>query len=144
MSRPTWPETWMTIARSIAERSYDPRLKVGTIIVTEDNTQMLSMGYNGNYKGGPHEPESFELGSSGFIHSEINALLKCDYHHPLKKHMYITHSPCRSCAKCIINGGIRRVVYDVKYRDLSGIELLRDVGVEIYSLSEAILIAGLP
>ena len=140
--RPTWPETWMTVAKAVAERSYDPRLKVGTIIVSDDNTQVLSVGYNGNYRGGPHTPESFEPGASGFIHSEINALLKCDYHNPKGKHMYITHSPCRACAKCIINGGIKRVIYDIEYRDTSSIEVLRDVGVEIYTLAEAILILG--
>ena len=144
MSRPSWPETWMSIAHNIAKRSYDPRLQVGAIIVSDDNTQMLSVGYNGNYRGGSHDPESLEPGQSGFIHSEINALLKCDYHNPLPKHMYVTHSPCRACCKCIINGGIKKVIYDVEYRDMSGINLLRDAGLEIYSLREAIFMACQP
>lgn len=138
MTRPTWPETWMSIARVIAERSYDPRLKVGAIIVSSDNTQMLSGGYNGNYAGGPHEHESPEPGQSGFIHAEINALLKLDYNNPKEKHMYLTHSPCRMCAKCIINAGIKRVVYEIPYRDSSGVELLRSVGIDARSLEEAI------
>jgi dCMP deaminase len=128
----------MSIARVIAERSYDPRLKVGAIIVSSDNTQMLSGGYNGNYAGGPHEHESPEPGQSGFIHAEINALLKLDYNNPKEKHMYLTHSPCRMCAKCIINAGIKRVVYEIPYRDSSGVELLRSVGIDARSLEEAI------
>lgn len=135
--RKSWHEVWMSIAHSISQRSYDPRLKVGSIIVTDDNTQMLSLGYNGNYSGGPNEPESLEPGNSGFIHSEINALIKCDFNFPKNKVMYVTHSPCRQCAKAIINGRISKVVYDIQYRDVSGIELLKSSGVLVFNLIEA-------
>lgn len=137
--RITWPETWMSIAKVVAQRSYDPRLKVGSIVVSADNTQMLSIGYNGNYKGGPHEPESLDAGQSGFIHSEANALIKCDFNFGKKKHMYLTHSPCRACAKLIVNAEIARVVYDVPYRDTSGLEILTSMGIEVFSLEEAII-----
>lgn len=137
--RPNWHESWMDVTKVIAERSYDPRLKVGAIIVSGDNTQMLSVGYNGNYRGGPNQHESPEPGQSGFIHAEINALLKCDFNFPKKKHMYVTHSPCRMCAKCIINGGVSMLVYDQQYRDTSGLDLLLEAGVEVFSLSHAIL-----
>ena len=136
--RPTWPETWMAVAHTMALRSYDPRLKVGAIVVSFDNTQMLSVGYNGNYKGGPHFHESSEPGKSGFIHAEVNALVKCDFNFPKKKHMYVTHSPCRDCSKLIINAEIARVVYDVPYRDTSGIDLLKANGVEVLSFEESI------
>lgn len=138
LERTSWPETWMTVAYAMAQRSYDPRLKVGAIIVSCDNTQLLSLGYNGNYKGGPHEHESSEPGQSGFVHAEANALVKCDYNFPKKKHMYVTHSPCRACAKLIINAEISRVVYDTPYRDLTPVELLKAVGIEVFSLHEAI------
>lgn len=136
--RPTWPETWMSIARVIAERSYDPRLKVGAIIVSADNTQMLSGGYNGNYAGGPHEHESPEPGQSGFIHAEVNALVKLDFNFSKEKHMYLTHSPCRMCAKLIINAGIKRVVYGEAYRDPGGVKLLQGVGIKTMTLEDAV------
>jgi dCMP deaminase len=138
MERKGWTETWMDIACVISERSYDPRLKVGTVIVSEDNTRMLSMGYNGNYKGGPHCHESDEPGHSGFIHSEVNALVKCDYNFPKKKHMYVTHSPCRACSKLIINADISRVVYLHEYRDTSGLELMRSAGIEVLNYNESL------
>ena len=139
MSRPSWPETWMSIAHIISNRSYDPRLKVGAIIVSEDNTQMLSIGYNGNYRGGPNLHESLEPGQSGFIHAEANALVKCDYNFHKRKHMYLTHSPCRSCSKLIVNADISRVIYDSLYRDASGLEILTSAGIEVFDLSQAIL-----
>lgn len=72
-----------------------------------------------------------EPGHSGFIHAEINALIKLDYNNPKPKTLFLTLSPCRQCAKAIINGGIQRVVYLVKYRDTTGIQLLYEKGVEV-------------
>jgi len=138
-NRPSWPEAWMSVAHIISKRSYDSRLQVGAIVVSDDNSQMLSMGYNGNYKGGPHERESDDPGLSGFIHAEVNALVKCDFNFAKKKHMYLTHSPCRACAKLIVNAEIAQVVYDIPYRDISGLEILTSVGIEVFSLEEAII-----
>ena len=135
--RKSWNEVWMEMAHAVSNRSYDPRLKVGAIIVSDDNTQMLSLGYNGNYSGGPNEPESLEPGKSGFLHEEINALIKCDFNFHKNKIMFITHSPCRQCSKAIINGRISKVIYDIQYRDTTGIEILKASGISVFSLKEA-------
>ena len=129
--RPTWDEVWMNTAKTLSKRSYDPRFQVGAIVVTKDNTQVLAVGYNGNHSGGPNEVESLEPGHSGFIHAEINALLKLDYNNPKKKVLYVTLSPCKMCAKAMINSGIDEVVYDEEYRDCSGIQILRSAGVQV-------------
>ena len=121
----------MSFACSISRRSYDPRHQVGAIIVTDDNTQVLAVGYNGNYAGGPNEVESTTPGESGMLHAEINALLKMDYNNPKKKKMYVTLSPCRMCAKAIINAGIMEVVYGEEYRDRSGLDVLESVGIKV-------------
>lgn len=131
MGRPEWDDVWMDFATLIAKRSYDPRYQVGSVIVTDSNTQVLAIGYNGNYSGGPNEVESTLPGQSGMIHAEINALIKLDYNNPNKKIMYLTLSPCRGCAKAIINGGISEVVYSERYRDTSGIELLEQAGIAV-------------
>lgn len=125
-TRPNWDTVWIDFAGNIARRSSDPNFKVGCCIVTEDNCQVLAIGYNGDHKGGTNDRDSLEPGCSGFIHAEINALIKLDYNNPKKKTLFITLSPCRQCAKAIINGGIDRVVYKDAYRDTSGIELLRE------------------
>jgi len=129
--RPKWDEVWMEMARLISRRSYDPRHQVGTVVVTSDNTQVLSVGYNGNYMGGPNRVESEVPGESGMLHSEINSLLKMDYNNPKKKVLYVTLSPCRMCAKAIVNAGIYAVVYDEEYRDASGLEVLRSSGIRV-------------
>ena len=127
--RTSWDDVWASFAVSISKRSYDPRYQVGAIVVTKDNTQVLSVGYNGNYSGGPNEVESEVPGHSGFIHAEINCLLKMDYNNPKEKIMYLTLSPCRMCAKAIVNAGINEVVYLKSYRDKSGLDILSESGV---------------
>ncbi len=123
----------MDFAHSISKRSYDLRHQVGAVVVTGDNTQVIAVGYNGNYSGGPNESESLEPGESGMIHAEINALLKMDYNNPKKKIMYVTLSPCRMCSKAIVNSGIDTVVYDEVYRDSSGLDILLEGGVSVVS-----------
>lgn len=129
MDRPSWDNVWMSVARTISTRSHDSRLQVGSIIVTDDNTQVLSLGYNGNAPGLPNRPESNIPGESGMIHSELNSIIKLDYNNPNRKIMYVTHSPCRMCSKLIISAGISEVVYGEEYRDLSGLDILCDAGV---------------
>lgn len=119
----------MQMAQTIAQRSHDDRYQVGAVVVTEDNTQVLSVGYNGNYSGGPDCAESDKPGQSGLLHAEINALLKLDYNNPKRKILYVTMSPCAMCAKAIVNAGISEVVYDNEYRDITGLEILRGTSI---------------
>ena len=135
MLRPSWDDVWSDFALAIAKRSYDPRHQVGAVVVSCDNTGVLAIGYNGNYSGGPNEPESMDPGHTGFIHAEINALLKMDYNNHKRKIMYVTLSPCRMCAKAIINAGISEVVYNNEYRDTSGVDLMKSAGIVVRKYS---------
>jgi len=123
--RPDWDTIWIEFAQSIARRSIDPKYKVGAVIVTDDNTQVLALGYNGDHKGGPNTRESMTHGHSGLIHAEINALIKCDYNNPKDKKMYVTLSPCEVCAKAIVNAGIKEVIFLKEYKDTKGISILK-------------------
>ena len=130
--RKSWDSVWSDFAISIAERSCDPKFKVGAVIVTDDNTQVLSVGYNGDHKGGSNKRDSLDHGKSGFIHAEVNALIKMDFNNPKRKVMYLTHSPCTVCAKCIINANIEEVVYLNLYeKDTKGVSLLKSSGINV-------------
>lgn len=137
MNRPDWNTIWKEFVISISRRSPDPKFQVGAVIVTEDNTQVLALGYNGDHKGGPNQRDSLETGRSGFIHAEVNALIKCDFNNPKKKKMYLTHSPCPVCAKCIVNAGINEVLYIKDYEpDMSGVKILKECGVAVKKLND--------
>jgi len=129
MERPSWDNIWINFTDLISQRSINPLFKVGAVIVTDDNTQVLSVGYNGDYRGGPNLIESSEPGKSGLIHAEVNALIKMHYNNPKKKKMYINLSPCIDCAKLILNAQIKEIIYKDEYRDLSGLTLLIKNGV---------------
>ena len=131
INRPSWDKIWMQMAETISQRSHHPTFKVGAIIVTSDNTQVLSLGYNGNAAGMSNVPKSNSPGCSGLLHAEINALLKLDYNNPKDKVMYITLSPCENCAMAIINSGIKKVVYKEEYRNMSGVDLLRKANITV-------------
>ena len=132
--RPSWDEVWIETAFLLSQRSYDPRHQVGAVIVSDDNTQVLAVGYNGNYAGGPNEVESLVPGESGMIHAEINALLKLDYNSPKCKKMYVTLLPCRMCSKAIVNAGVNEVIYSEEYRDTSGLDILKSAGIKVRHL----------
>jgi dCMP deaminase len=136
MSRPEWNDIWRDFVISISKRSPDPKFQVGAVVVTDDNTQVLALGYNGDHKGGPNKRDSMEHGHSGFIHAEINALIKMDYNNPKRKKMYLTHTPCPVCAKCIINAGIDEVYYISDYINMEGVEILSSSNVHIEKLDD--------
>ena len=130
MNRPSWDDIWIDFAHTISLRSPDPKHKVGAVIVNEENTQVLSIGYNGDQKGGKNQRDSMKQGQSGFIHAEINALIKCDYNNPKKKKMYLTLSPCDVCAKAIVNAGIDEVIFSRKYEySEEALNILNDAGI---------------
>lgn len=135
MNRYSWNEVWSSFATTISQRSTDPKVKVGCIIVPFDNTGVLSLGYNGDEKNGSNERESEQSGASGFIHAEINALIKMDFNNPKQKKLYVTHSPCRMCAKAIINADIKEVYYLNEYLfDPQGITLLEKHNIKVTKL----------
>ena len=119
----------MRMAEELAKRSTCLRLQVGTVITTPDLTQVLGIGYNGNARGLPNRCDSTEPGRCGCIHSEANALLKAGAALPGKT-MFVTVSPCRMCAKMIVNANVARVFYRTAYRDASGLDILAAAGIE--------------
>ena len=130
MNRPSWDDIWVDFSHKISMRSADPKYKVGAVIINSENTQVLSIGYNGDQKGGPNERASLTTGGSGFIHAEINSLIKLDYNNPARKKMYLTLSPCAVCAKAIVNAGIEEVIYAELYEHgLTALSILKSAGI---------------
>ena len=126
-------EMYMRIAEIASLRSTCKRLQVGSIVINSDFTNILAMGYNGNYMGGPNDCDSDEPGNCGCLHSEVNAIAKCNYMDK-NKILFVTNQPCKMCAKLIINSGFMRVYYRKSYRLKEGIELLKLAGINIIQL----------
>lgn len=130
--RPPLEEIYMRMAEELAKRSTCSRRQVGTVITNSDLTQVLGVGYNGNARGLPNrcdDPE--QSGGCGCIHSEANALLKAGAQ-GAGKVMFVTLSPCKMCAKMIVNANVSKVYYRQPYRDAEpGLRVLGEGGVAV-------------
>jgi dCMP deaminase len=131
---------YLDIAKRVALESYCERLKVGSIIVNDEN--ILSFGYNGSISGHPNCCEETIDGNlvtlPTVLHSESNAITKACKSPVSTKGatMYCTHSCCVECAKLIIQSGIDTFVYINDYRDTKGIELLLESEIYVIKASD--------
>lgn len=125
--RPTRAEWLFQIAESVALRGTCSRLRVGALAVR--GGQILAIGYNGAPRGMAHcdHTEAPEESCLVSVHAEVNVIAcAARYGISLKDaELYVTHSPCQSCAGLLINAGIAEVHYSREFRDSFGITLLR-------------------
>ena len=125
-----YDKAYLRIANEWSLLSYCDRKKVGAIIVRD--RMIISDGYNGTPSGFENCCEDEEGLTNWYVlHAEANAILKvarstqtCD-----GATLYITLSPCKECSKLIHQSGIKRVVYQLGYRDTTGIDFLTKAGV---------------
>lgn len=74
-----------------------------------------------------------EVTSDFVLHAEQNVLTFCN-REGLKTDgctLYITMAPCKTCSKLIVSAGIKEVFYDEAYRDLDGVQFLKDLGIKV-------------
>ncbi|MBP6373010.1 MAG: dCMP deaminase family protein [Flavobacterium sp.] len=132
-----YDKAYLRIAKEWSLLSYCQRKQVGAIIVRD--RMIISDGYNGTPSGFENCCED-ENGLTNWyvLHAEANAILKvarstqtCD-----GATLYITLSPCKECSKLIHQSGIKRVVYQLAYRDTSGVDFLLKAGIQVDHIPE--------
>ena len=144
-------DMYMEIAEVVAKQSYAERLKVGAVAVRDH--RILGASYNGTPPGMSNVCEEMyedleyvptESGdmyirvtkqrtNANVIHAEMNLIYKLarDGESGNGADLFITCSPCFECAKAIMSVGFRKVYYRTQYRDLSGVHLLEQHGIEV-------------
>lgn len=123
---------YLKMALEWGNLSYCERKKVGALIVKD--RMIISDGYNGTPTGFENICEDNEGYTKWYVlHAEANAILKVAASTQSCKGatLYVTLSPCRECSKLIHQSGIKRIVYIHEYSDITGIEFLKNAGVEI-------------
>lgn len=121
---------YMNIAREISTLSYAKRLKVGAILVKNDD--IISFGYNGT----PHKFDNCceidNISKPEVLHAESNAITKIakSTQSSLDSILYVTTSPCIECSKLIIQSGIKKVYYSNLYRISIGLDLLKKANIQ--------------
>tara|TARA_B100000902_G_scaffold342038_1_gene345836 strand:- start:5123 stop:5557 length:435 start_codon:yes stop_codon:yes gene_type:complete len=128
---------YLRMAMEWAKLSHCNRRKVGAIIVK--NRMIISDGYNGTPSGFDNCCED-ETGKTHWyvLHAEANAILKTasSNHNCEGATLYLTMSPCKDCSKLVHQSGICRLVYIDDYKDITGINFLKEAGVEICKISK--------
>jgi dCMP deaminase len=140
--RPPWDDYFMDITFQVARRSTCDRARVGAVIVKDK--RILTTGYNGAPAGLPHCDEVGHLIIAGHcvrtLHAEQNAIIQAALHgvEVAGSAIYVTHQPCLTCAKMIINAGIKRVVYAGHYPDENAVAFLQAAGVDLQPFRRAV------
>ncbi len=140
--RPDWDTYFMTIAYDVAKRSNCSRRSVAAVIVAD--RRIISTGYNGTprgilncFEGGcPRCSGNTASGASLeeclCLHAEQNAICQAAYYgiRLQGSTIYVTLTPCLTCAKLIVSAGIREVVYAGSYAfDAQTRKLFADAGI---------------
>ncbi len=134
---------FLKIASVVAERATCLRHHVGALAARDKH--ILATGYNGAPSG---LPDCLTLGClrdelnipSGerheicrAIHAEQNVIIQAGLHGVSLEGstIYCTHTPCRLCAKMLVNARIARYVSFGRYRDDIFTDLFKDAGIEM-------------
>jgi dCMP deaminase len=140
--RPTWQEYFMNIAFLVSSRATCLRRKVGAVIVRDN--QILTTGYNGACSGLKHcaelecirDKHNIPSGERQELcrasHAESNAIAQAAKFGVSinRATLYLTNKPCITCAKLIIQSGIKTVVYRDEYPDILTSALFQEAEIE--------------
>ncbi|MCH2223548.1 MAG: dCMP deaminase family protein [Crocinitomicaceae bacterium] len=127
-----YDKAYLRMAQTWSELSHCSRKQVGAIIVKDG--MIISDGYNGTPSGFDNCCENNAGETHWYVlHAEANAILKVakSTHNCQGATLYLTLSPCKDCSKLVLQAGISRVVYINEYKDKSGVDFLREAGIEI-------------
>lgn len=144
--KPSFDEIYMELARNLARKSHCVRAQVGAVLTKE--TRIVSLGYNGPPAGthncdvewpGAGCPKDSKGSCSLALHAEQNAILYASKNNVSMEGstLYVTLSPCISCARVIYTMGIKKVIYLDSYASYKGlptdegVDFLRKFGVEV-------------
>lgn len=120
-----WDYRFMKLAEHVAQWSKDRSTKVGCVIVGPNN-EIRSVGYNGFVRGMDDDVDSRHERPAKYKwteHSERNAVYNAArIGVPLEGcTIYVPWYPCADCARCIVQSGIKKLVY----KPLEDVELYK-------------------
>ncbi|MBN3534458.1 deoxycytidylate deaminase [Mycoplasma procyoni] len=128
-----WDQYFMALTKLSALRSKDPNTKVGACIINE-RKRVIALGYNGMPSGNDEDFPWTREGDSEkdkkyayVVHAEINAILN-SITSLENSVLYTSLFPCSSCAKTIVQSGVKEIVYfEDKYHDTEDAWIARKI-----------------
>ena len=109
MTRPSWTDYFLGLAKVVAQRSHDIQTKHGCVI-TDPNHRIISLGYNGFPRNLADNllPNTRPDKYPWMIHAERNALSNCIIR-PENGIAYVTGQCCNDCIMALWQEGIKKV-----------------------------------
>lgn len=144
--RVSFDEYFMQLAHLVASRSTCLSRSVGAVIVRDNH--IIATGYNGAPRGVSHcldtgcirrehdIPSGERLDICKAVHAEQNAIIEAAYNGVSTKgaSIYVTVTPCFTCAKMLVNAGIKEIIIDGDYPSPSSRSLFEEVGIKLKKL----------
>lgn len=128
----------MSTALLFARRAMCKRGKVGCVLVRDG--RVIAISYNGPLPGNKHCGNHCDLDSpcSESLHAEQNLIAFCAKNgiETEGAELFITTTPCKTCAKVVIQAGIKAVIYYEDFRETEGLRLLTQNHVEVEKYEE--------
>jgi dCMP deaminase len=151
--RPSWDEYFMNIARAVGERATCDRGRTGCVIVKDKH--IISTGYVGAPAGCKscddighemstvlHDDGTQSKHCVRTTHNEQNAICQAARMGVSTEGstLYCMMTPCYTCAKLIINAGIKRVVAEKDYHaGERSKEIFKEAGVKYELLNDEVV-----
>lgn len=110
MSRPSWEDYFLGLAKVVSQRSHDSQTQHGCVITDREN-RILGLGYNGFPRGLDDKllPNTRPNKYPWMIHAERNALANCIIR-PDNGIAYVTGQCCNDCIMSLWQEGVSSVV----------------------------------
>ena len=138
-----WQRRFMRLAVEVSAWSKDTSTKVGCVLVSPDGL-VLSTGYNGIARGVDDKPVRLERPQKYLwtVHAEAAAIANAARHGArlTGATAYVTHCPCASCARLLLNAGVAEVVTGSGLTNMPAEEfdaartMFQEAGVHVHSV----------
>jgi len=148
--RPSWDEYFMDILKAVSKRGLCDRGYPAAVLVRDN--RVIATAYGGAPSGLPdcnevgHELIEMKTADGNTskhcvrgVHAELNTIIQCARFGVSTEGttVYISFEPCYTCAKAIINAGIKRVVCQTMYHGASrSREILKQCGIKLDVIEE--------
>lgn len=144
VKNPKWAGRLLGMAKTVASWSKDSSTKVGAVITTNEGAP-VSWGFNGMPMGIDDDVPERNIRPNKYkwyCHAERNAMDLASKMDLSGCVMFVTFSPCSSCAQSIIQRKIQTIVVDSDYtadkmperwqEDMKiAVEMLEEAGIEV-------------